>query len=255
MIRSMICPFKLKKPLPLLVIDAYRHSCETKRLQKHFFRFENLSVDQLKSYTTLQPAVFKIIYEMIKHFFPSKCWTEKTVTSITVEDELLIFIMKLRLDLPYFDLATRYSVSITTIQNIFLTYLHACHEIFLVGCMFKIPSLEKNKASLPDSFGGIANCHVIIDCTEFPIETPRKDLEAAGQSFSNHKHYLSAKYLIGVAPNGTITFISEGFPGSASDKMITRESKMISHLKVCKYGIFTHICLVNKLLLYILYLI
>ena len=82
---------------------------------------------------------------------------------------------------------------------------------------------------------------MIIDCTEFQIETPRKDLEAAGQSFSNYKHYLSAKYLIGVAPNGAITFISEGFPGSASDKMITDESKIISHLKVCKYGVFyTH---------------
>ena len=91
--------------------------------------------------------------------------------------------MKLRLDLPYFDLATRYSVSITTIQNIFLTYLHACYEI---DCMCKIPSLEKNKASLPDSFGGVAN-------RRFQIETPRKYLEAAGQAFSNYKHYLSAE--------------------------------------------------------------
>ena len=153
------------------------------------------------------------------------------MTLITVEDELLIFIMKLRLDLPYFDFATRYSVSITTIQNNFLTYLHACHEIFFVGCMCKISSLEKNKASLPDSFGDIASCRVIIDCTEFPIETPRKDLEAAGQSFSSYKHYLSAKYLIGVGPNGTITFISEDFFGSASDKMITDESKIILYLK------------------------
>ena len=59
-------------------------------------------------------------------------------------------------------------------------------------------------ASLPDSLGGIANCLVIIDCTEFQIETPQKDLEVAGQSFSNYKHYLSAKYLIGVARNGAI---------------------------------------------------
>ena len=92
---------------------------------------------------------------------------------------------------------------------------------------------KKNKASLPDSFGGVANCR-------FQIETPRKYLEAAGQSFSNYKHYLSAKYLIGVAANGAITFISEGFPGSASDKMITDQSKIISHLKVCNYGAFSH---------------
>jgi hypothetical protein len=90
---------------------------------------------------------------MIKRFSPLKYWTGKTVISISVEDEILIFLMKLRLDLPYFDLGSRYSVSITTIQNIFLTYLHAFHEIFFVGCMNQIPSLEKNKASLPESFG------------------------------------------------------------------------------------------------------
>jgi len=97
---------------------------------------------------------------------------------------------------------------------------------------------------------------VITDCTEFQIETPRRDLEAAGQSFSNYKHYFSAKYLIGVAPNGAITFISGGFPGSARDKMITNESRIISHLKVCKYGVvLTHTCLVNELLLLILHLV
>ena len=135
-------------------------------------------------------------------------------------------------DLPYFDLGSRYSVSITTIQNIFLTYLHAFHEIFFVGCMNKIPSLEKNKASLPESFGDIANCRVIIDCTEFRIESPRKDQNAAALTFSNYKHYLSSKFLIGVAPNGTITFVSKGFPGSTSDKIITDESKIISLLKM-----------------------
>lgn len=85
--------------------------------------------------------------------------------------------MKLRLDLPYFDLA---SVSITTIQNIFLTYLHAFHEIFFVGCMNKIPSLHGvGKASLPESFGDIANCRVIIDCTkeEATFEGKSQDAE------------------------------------------------------------------------------
>ena len=205
---------------------------ENKMLQEKLFRFKNLTEYQLKSYTGLELSVFQTIIEMIKRFFPLKYWTGKTVTKISVEDELLIFLTKLRLDLPYFDLGSRYSVSITTIQNIFLTYLHAFHEIFFVGCMNKIPSLEKNKASLPESFGDIANCRVIIDCTEFRIESPRKDLNAAAQTFSNYKHYLSSKFLIGVAPNGTITFVSQGFPGSASDKIITEESKIISHLEV-----------------------
>ena len=98
--------------------------------------------------------------------------------------------------------------------------------------MRDLPSQEKSKCSLPGSFGDITNCKIIIDCTEFRIAAPRKDLAAASVSYSNYKHYLSAKYLIGVAPNGAITFVSHGYPGSASDKSITNESGVISHLKV-----------------------
>ena len=98
--------------------------------------------------------------------------------------------------------------------------------------MTQLPSQNKNKASLPDSFGDFSNCRVIIDCTEFHIATPRKDLLAASASYSNYKHFLSVKYLIGVAPNGVITFVSQGFPGSTSDKMVTAQSGIISHLMV-----------------------
>ena len=60
----------------------------------------------------------------------------------------------------------------------------------------------------------------------------RQDLHAASASYSNYKHRLTAKYLIGVAPNGAITFVSNGFPGSTSDKMVTDHSRAITQLKV-----------------------
>ena len=126
----------------------------------------------------MEQPVFQHVCDMLRRFFPLNYWSGKTVTTISMEDEVLILLMKLKLDLPYFDLARRYSVSITIIQNIFVTYLHAFHGVFFVGCMDKVPSLEKNKASLPQSFGDIANCRVIIDCTELRIESPRKDHEA-----------------------------------------------------------------------------
>ena len=42
---------------------------------------------------------------------------------------------------------------------------------------------------------------------------------------------MTAKYLIGVSPNGAITFISNGFPGSTSDKIVTQQSQILTHLK------------------------
>eukprot|EP00795_Rhopilema_esculentum_P007382 gene7382-13129_t len=99
------------------------------------------------------------------------------------------------------------------------------------GMITALPSIEKNKCSLPDSFGDFSNCRIIIDCTEFRISVPRKDLAAAASSFSNYKHYLTGKFLIGVAANGAVTFVSNGFPGSASGKAVTKDSGILHHLQ------------------------
>ena len=51
-----------------------------------------------------------------------------------------------------------------------------------------------------------------MECTEFRIATPRSDLQAAITTYSNYKHNVTAKFLIGVAPNGAITFVTDAFP-------------------------------------------
>ena len=89
--------------------------------------------------------------------------------------------------------------------------------------MDSVPSLEKNKCSMPNSFRDLSNCRIIIDCTESQSETSRKDLNAAATSYSNYKSRLTAKYLIGFFPNGAITFVSEGYPRSTSDKVVTEQ--------------------------------
>ena len=92
-----------------------------------------------------------------------------------------------------------------------MTYLYPVHEIFVVGMMGELPSQEKSKCSLTRSFG-ITKCLVTIDCTGFRIASPWKDLAAISALYSSYNRYLTTKYLIGVAPSGTITFDSNGFP-------------------------------------------
>ena len=147
---------------------------------------------------------------MIARFQPLHYWSGKPVRSISPEDQLLIL---------HYDIAQRYGVSQTTIQTVVMTYLHALHEIFFTGLVDKLPSENRKKASLPGSFGDFRNCRVILDCTKLQISTPRKDRIAASAAYSNYKHFLSVKYLLGVAPNGAITFLSKGFPGGTSDKV------------------------------------
>lgn len=49
-------------------------------------------------------------------------------------------------------------------------------------------------------------------------------------TFSSYKHRNTWKVLIGISPNGVVTFVSTLFPGSTSDKVITLKSGLLKQL-------------------------
>ena len=59
----------------------------------------------------------------------------------------------------------------------------------------------------------------IIDCFEIFIEKPT-NLLARAQTFSSYKHN-TIKVLIGITPQGTISYVSEASGGRTSDKFLT----------------------------------
>ena len=116
---------------------------EIRELEKRVFTFERLSEDDIKGYTNLSKRAFLRLDKLINAFRPLKYWTGCEVVKISDKDQLLIFLMKLKLDVPLFDIAKRYDVSRTTIHNVFLTYLYAVHEVLYKGLMKRMPSLAK----------------------------------------------------------------------------------------------------------------
>ena len=56
------------------------------------------------------------------------------------------------------------------------------------------------------------------------------NLLARAQTFSSYKHHNTVKYLIGVTPRGTVSFISEDWEGRVSDKHLTENCGLIDHL-------------------------
>ena len=56
------------------------------------------------------------------------------------------------------------------------------------------------------------------------------NLMARTQTFSNYKHHNTAKILIGITPQGTISFVSEAWGGRTSDKFLTENCGILKNL-------------------------
>jgi len=155
-------------------------------------------------------------------------WT----VQMPMEDQLLVTLMKLRLNVPMLDLAVRFGVSRTTVANIFTTLICALHDVFFKQCMKSVPSKQKTVASLPDCFSIFPSCRQIFDCTEIAIEVPRQDMTANRMTYSSYKSKNTFKALISVSPNGAIVFCSDLFTGNTSDKEIVVQSGILNTLEV-----------------------
>ena len=70
---------------------------------------------------------------------------------------------------------------------------------------------------------------VIIDCFEVFMERPKGPM-ARAQTWSNYKHHNTVKFLIGISPQGSVTFLPKGWGGRVSDRYLTENSGILEKL-------------------------
>jgi len=85
------------------------------------------------------------------------------------------------------------------------------------------PRKDVIREKLPRSLRHYSKLRCTLDCTEVFINRPRH-LELQAQTWSDYKKHNTIKFLVGIAPNGHISFLSSTWGGRASDQKITRES-------------------------------
>ena len=145
------------------------------------------------------------------------------------ENHLLLVLMKVRLGLTNRDLAYRFGLPFSTVSKILRDWIPMLSSI--VKPLIMWPSKDAVRANMPKCFKPkFRNCRCIIDCTEIFIERTH-NLKARAETWSNYKHQNTMKYLIGITPAGAISFLSSGWGGRASDKVITLESGILGKLE------------------------
>ncbi|XP_065302248.1 uncharacterized protein [Dermacentor albipictus] len=155
--------------------------------------------------------------------------THTSRNSLTAFQEMVIFLMRLRLNTPLQDLAYRFHVSQSTVSRNVNKWLDVAYVQLSRAVQW--PDRETLRATMPmtfrKSFG--VEVAVVIDCFEVLIEGPSSKL-ARSHTWSNYKSHNTVKHLMGIAPQGVVTFVSKGSCGRASDKVIAEKCGISNNL-------------------------
>ena len=212
--------------------------------QRSHYSVSTLTADVIRMETGLPTKeIFYIIVEIsfilyalrfkesINYFYTLK------VTKVSFEDHIFITLMKLRQNYTSLYLAQLFSCSVATISNILITFIHVLNDILFKEIMTTIPSRHKSSTCIPSSFSssGSSTCKIVIDCTYIEVATPGL-ISHQNATHSSYRGMNTFKVLVGVAPNAVITFVSQLYPGSISDKEIVQRSGFLNQLSTCFHG-------------------
>ena len=220
------------------VLDLAKMEAENKQMKEELKLFyennlgypkkEQLQEDKklLKFYTGLECfTVFMALFEFI-----TKDLVHSKHHKISAFYCHLLTLMKLRLNLKHCDLAFRFNVCHSTISRILSKWIHLM-DMKMSDVFIKLPDRDAIQRTMPFCFRVHYGLRVttIIDCFELFIKKP-SSLLAKSCTWSQYKHYNTAKYLIAISPQGVITFISKGWGGRVSDKYITENSLFLKNI-------------------------
>ena len=217
------------------------------REQKTKFNVDNIKDDNQRfhfytGFTDYQ--IFKIVFESFGPavnkliYYDSNTNSQKVnengskrcpKRSLSAEREFLLVLVRLRCGLLEEDLSYRAGIYTSHFSRIFITWIDFLHSRFRSLPIWA--SKETVKKTMPKCFKDTyPTTQVMIDGTEVFIEMP-SSMRSQSETYSNYKHHNTAKGLVGIAPSGAVTFVSDLYAGRCSDNAITRDCGILDLLE------------------------
>lgn len=191
--------------------QALRESVEKMSLSENSLRND---AEKVKFYTGL-PNYF--VLETVMWLLAPHMDGMKNV-KLSKFQQLLLTLMRLRLDLRNQDLAYRFGVKVSTVIRTVHRMVNIMSSTLVPTAVFW-PSRAELRKNLPAALRtSYPDCAVIIDCFTVPFEEPVSQGNQQQHEMGISNNVL--KYLIGVAPQGVVTFVSRGVLGNVSDKSL-----------------------------------
>ena len=133
---------------------------------------------------------WELLYVMFTFLKPHLSTASRKV--LTPFQQVLMTMMRLRLNLSGQDLAYRFSVHSSTISRTFINVINIMYASLKPLILW--PDRDILRQTMPTDFRKhYPTCAVIIDCFEIFIERPSNIL-ARAQTFSSYKHHNTVKY-------------------------------------------------------------
>ena len=138
---------------------------------------------------------------------------------LSVEQQFLLVLMKLRHNITDDILAILFAVCRTVVGKMFHNWVTFMYK------RFSAIDIWPEVATVPQG-----EPVVIIDCTECKLQVPLNPLQQQA-SYSNYKKDNTYKVLIGISHNGAVVFCSDAYAGSISDREIFERCGIMSKLR------------------------
>lgn len=145
--------------------------------------------------------------------------------SLKPQEEFFLTLCRLRQGFAETHLSHLFNVSQATVSRVIISWINFMYLRFGVANIW--PSREAVNITMPEDFRkAYPSTRVIIDCTEVKCAMP-SSLLLNSELFSAYKNHTTLKGLVGISPSGAITFISQLYTGSISDREIVERSGIL----------------------------